>query len=392
MGSVYSQAVAVLAWMGPGDEGGRWMERINSFAPVLKSYADPSCWDWPESMAEECLRLALDGFKWPQAQGFDLRKDELFEFCKVFFLKSKIWRRSWIVPEMVLARSSRALWFVWGKRRTNFAALVAFTGFLGAFQAMPAEFLKEHGIQETAEVRLIQLLPWGPCFMGFHHVKEMREIRKSQQSDIEIVPQANTNSFVSQDHFKAILYNSMGRSASDPRDMVYALLGIAINSIVPDYTKSVREVYLDHFRSDIPARMDICLRSSGNGRHHAQANEHQLPSWMPDFSNFSSIDAAPDPAGPSAPSCFRTSKQDNVAKVSLPEGILHIEGTICHEVQLVTPLDFDGNSIADVTDPRDAEVSKLRRLCIDCMIQAKVIPHPNEKRPLPYSIPRFVRP
>ena len=74
------------------------------------------------------------------------------------------------------------------------------------------------------------------------------------------------------------------RQATDPRDKVYALLGIAkdVNHslLVPDYSKSISQVYkqlVEYFV--IQDQILSVLRLS------QRIQQHQLPSWAPDWSS-----------------------------------------------------------------------------------------------------------
>lgn len=70
--------------------------------------------------------------------------------------------------------------------------------------------------------------------------------------------------------------------STDPRDMVFALLGLASNTlgIKADYHKPKRDVYIDVARTliDYSANLDILCQSAW-GLH----NEETLPKWVPNF-------------------------------------------------------------------------------------------------------------
>ncbi len=85
MGTIFSQAAAVVAWLGPGDDKTRWMDIINDIAPVIEAYAEPNCWERPDDMQEERRRLALEGFTWLQFRGIDLSSRESTHFFMDFF-------------------------------------------------------------------------------------------------------------------------------------------------------------------------------------------------------------------------------------------------------------------------------------------------------------------
>jgi hypothetical protein len=69
--------------------------------------------------------------------------------------------------------------------------------------------------------------------------------------------------------------------ASDPRDKVYALLGLATDhvNVVPDYGRSVAEVYIDTAREMItsPGNLDVLCACEKQGI------TEELPSWVPDW-------------------------------------------------------------------------------------------------------------
>ena len=80
--------------------------------------------------------------------------------------------------------------------------------------------------------------------------------------------------------------------ATDPRDYIYATLGVintaAVNrdwsktGIVPDYTKSVAEVYADASMRIMEAGK--CINLVSLAQDPQMRRQHDLPSWVPDFS------------------------------------------------------------------------------------------------------------
>ncbi|KAL1799894.1 hypothetical protein ACET3X_000236 [Alternaria dauci] len=83
----------------------------------------------------------------------------------------------------------------------------------------------------------------------------------------------------------SLLWNIWDRASTDPRDKVFAVLGLVGETkdgdscMVPDYRKSVDQVYREIAREIMTkeGRMDILLAASGiNG-------DEELPSWVPDW-------------------------------------------------------------------------------------------------------------
>ena len=78
---------------------------------------------------------------------------------------------------------------------------------------------------------------------------------------------------------------------SEPRDKVYAILGMAVDasprSIVPDYSKSLVDVYIDVAKFSL-SQADHGLRFLGHVTHPARhwaapSRVPNFPSWVPDF-------------------------------------------------------------------------------------------------------------
>ncbi|ROW11972.1 hypothetical protein VPNG_05186 [Cytospora leucostoma] len=86
----------------------------------------------------------------------------------------------------------------------------------------------------------------------------------------------------------SLRHSTVGALCTDPRDRIYALLGLLDNqytnlSIIPDYSKAVEEVYQDvvlqYLRGS--GSLDL-LRSCGRDKDH---NPTSLPTWVPDWSS-----------------------------------------------------------------------------------------------------------
>jgi hypothetical protein len=86
-----------------------------------------------------------------------------------------------------------------------------------------------------------------------------------------------------------LLCSSLRCGATDPKDKVFALLGLATDSespfLSPDYSKTLSQVYIDLVRFFVERdnRLDILCAST----HEKPYSE--LPSWVPDWSDNSQI-------------------------------------------------------------------------------------------------------
>ncbi|CAN9084529.1 unnamed protein product [Alternaria alternata] len=83
----------------------------------------------------------------------------------------------------------------------------------------------------------------------------------------------------------SLLWNIWDRASTDPRDKVFAVLGLVgetkdgYSTMAPDYRKSMEQVYREIAREIIikEGRMDILLAASGVN------SNAELPSWVPDW-------------------------------------------------------------------------------------------------------------
>jgi hypothetical protein len=99
------------------------------------------------------------------------------------------------------------------------------------------------------------------------------------------------------DGLVVILASQRGCKASDPRDKVFALLGVMPEAQqrkydAPDYSKSVESIYIETARKCI---IGVKRQPMLNILHSASRamQKHSLPSWVPDWSvQQSSIDSA----------------------------------------------------------------------------------------------------
>lgn len=78
----------------------------------------------------------------------------------------------------------------------------------------------------------------------------------------------------------SLLRRFRNRKASDPRDKVYALLSLSLNtSVRPDYTLSERDVFIRAALDSIYASQSLSVLHVDISRKY----RHDLPSWVPDW-------------------------------------------------------------------------------------------------------------
>ena len=86
-----------------------------------------------------------------------------------------------------------------------------------------------------------------------------------------------------------LLYSTRRFQATDPREKIIALMGLAKNvgprasrSIVPDYSKSTVDLYRDMTGRVIKEENSLCLLSTAED--NSDGKMLSLPSWVPDYS------------------------------------------------------------------------------------------------------------
>jgi hypothetical protein len=114
------------------------------------------------------------------------------------------------------------------------------------------------------------------------------------------------------------------RAATDPRDYIYGLLGLVngpnSEGIVPDYNLSVSEIYTQSAFKMITKRGDLApLILTDNQRHESIG----LPSWVPDWSAFSTFNPKPYDWG-----LFQASKNQPVIAELVQGSILSLKGIV----------------------------------------------------------------
>ncbi|KAI1357572.1 hypothetical protein F5Y08DRAFT_346586 [Xylaria arbuscula] len=157
--------------------------------------------------------------------------------------------------------------------------------------------------------------------------------------------------------FAAICAFAGGYSASRPHDFIYGMLGIFPKcNIQPDYLKSVREIYLEAFLSDEDIEWSLGLTHSGS--RFNMSNYHDLPSWLPDFSQFDNKLHSFAPYYDKV--LVLGMHMDTKPQVSA-DGIQFIDGIIYDHVELV-------KNIHVTAGDRDEVAGGIFKLCVDYLV------------------------
>ncbi len=79
-----------------------------------------------------------------------------------------------------------------------------------------------------------------------------------------------------------VIYHTQIYKCTNPRDVIYGLLGIHQVNLIPDYSKPIRDVYIE-LAHIILAESDTLRLLYLAGRYSYQKNPYYLPSWLPHF-------------------------------------------------------------------------------------------------------------
>jgi len=237
MHQIYSSAFRVLIWLG---------------TKVLSKSMDCNyqrLWMSDEASNRK-INHVMDYLERLQHQGFEGIENEELEFnVKTELLFGcKWWERVWTIQEGVVANEHSLV--LWGSREISWACLFNLVERVNLiYQVRNSDKLWEHPASEFVRV-----------YRHYH--------------DSATVP------------LEDLIYASYGRSASDPRDLVYALLGLVkrqtLETFAPDYTQRATWAFqravvsVIRERQDLEFLLNIVLRRS-------EVNWTEKPSWAHDF-------------------------------------------------------------------------------------------------------------
>ena len=227
MKMIYEKSIQVLVWLGEEADGsGAAMDLIEKMTDA----------DTPDEWVPTSLEKPEDLWQW-QALGH--------LFARPY------WRRVWIRQEVAVATEVRVLC---GKRTTRWTTLI-----------MACEILYQHLVEFDPIVAEIS-----PYLSGYHQAIFIDTIRENIR-DIGSVG------------FQNMLFHNRACEATDPRDRVYAVLGIVNNDEVkglePDYSMQKGEVFGAAVESVIHNTRSLDVLSACQDPER----ESGLPSWIPNF-------------------------------------------------------------------------------------------------------------
>ncbi|KAE8329376.1 heterokaryon incompatibility protein-domain-containing protein [Aspergillus sergii] len=179
--------------------------------------------------------------------------DEVMEALRLFLSAVKWWKRVWVIQEVVIA--SRIM-ILYGSMIAPWEMFVKAANRVHGNPQMQIPSLAVNDMKVLAEFS--------------RRIRSIESIRARWQSPEQIT-------------LLQLLRQFSGREATDPRDKVYALLGLAKDqpTVEPNYAASELDVFVDTALDIISRSKSLCVLMGD----FTMKNNHALPSWAPDWSS-----------------------------------------------------------------------------------------------------------
>ncbi|KUJ23875.1 HET-domain-containing protein [Mollisia scopiformis] len=300
MGRIYSQSLHVLVWLGGADP-------ISDSSIVLLEMLIALCLptrnaDGKYIGLELLPEMALDDPRFYEILGLS-EHISIQIWSRLFAFLNRSWfRRAWVIQELGLAVKAT---FICGLHLFNDAhlrkwiLLLSDMKILSKLEDLEPLLVSGH---ELTEHQLLQRASWPTTssyslyksqdvnawdidmFMFLEYVRQKRK----ESKEISLLDQTvKRNAAFLPISQTIMLYRST--EASDPRDKIYAFLGISHGgtvpipqSLAPNYSLSPRQVYIQWAEFMISSDTHLCLLSMVED--HSVRKMDGIPSWVPDFS------------------------------------------------------------------------------------------------------------
>ncbi|KAF2488650.1 HET-domain-containing protein [Lophium mytilinum] len=272
MVTIYAAASHTLVWLGQaGEISGLIMD---SFEPASRKYIE---------MGEQPTTIRGSAGVIERTRRMIEQNPEIVEYYKKPSFGTMVdgyrdlvtrewWYRAWVLQEFAVARE---VWFQCGRKRVRLDAFEYSMTLVGPlFYGQAHNLVSTHDWLDLKDGQ-IQAFHKSPIasaangiFIARHQYKGVMEGYKPRVADLLW-------------RFNVLSILDVRLRATDPKDKVYALLGLASDfealGIVPDYKKSVEEVYTETVTKLLKQGHVSYLQLCKYNPHSA------LPSWVPDL-------------------------------------------------------------------------------------------------------------
>ncbi|KAK0666971.1 heterokaryon incompatibility protein-domain-containing protein [Cercophora samala] len=252
MKDIYQTAPVVNIWLGDGDEQSSFAIALIRLTAVLYTRSRNQAHDIP--IEHQIMHDALT--------------DHNLEALRAFFSKDW-WRRIWVVQEAAVAQ--RAV-FVCGVERLSFRVFASASFYWAALLRNPYLSTWRERVEKLEDIirgTTSKVVLWH--YTRFHPTEAIGNAQLDKADTLE-----------------EMLEESWGFDSTDPRDKVYALIGLLPHDdavIVPDYNATIAQVYTGAVKAILEKKGSLSLISfTGSGdRVHRVPAIIDLPSWAPDL-------------------------------------------------------------------------------------------------------------
>ncbi|KAI1035565.1 hypothetical protein LB504_005987 [Fusarium proliferatum] len=266
MGDIYSSADLVLGWLG-SEESDKILTAV-TIIMVLNRAFRAAKWDVDNLMDLEWLR-SCGLTKEPECDKFWASLDDLALL--------PYWRRVWILQENVLAST---LFYIAPRVCIEYSSLM---NACRMFEILSLELTQKQATKPSfvpSHIWMKFCPPKGTGFIQLRNIFRFDIAKTMYKESLTESREEQQRNPVQLSVFGGTL------EATDPKDHIYGLLGLSSLPLSPDYTKSVRDVYIDYCKAvlDIIGKSDKrelqFLRDAGSGVFQDPLG---LPSWAPQF-------------------------------------------------------------------------------------------------------------
>jgi hypothetical protein len=261
MRNIYEKATRVVAWIGPAAD--------NSHVLIEQIL------DLPEKQTREVGKITANSSlaQLARYEHWSPPEDSLDLLAFWAMIKRPYWRRVWIQQELQNSRDNAVM--IYCGRQSIFAALISF-----ALQGLHKKRV-QLGCQRLGPIRRESYTAVLSAFLTDPDVDQ--SFSRFNGHVHKLYPDIKPS-------FAMLLsigyVNHSQLMASDPRDRIYALLGMISDShrydIKPDYSKSKAEVYIETSRALLKVQgMEVLVTTNFGSQIDL---DPELPSWVADWS------------------------------------------------------------------------------------------------------------
>ncbi|CAI6339658.1 unnamed protein product [Periconia digitata] len=293
MASIFEAAESAIVWLGKEDSF--TMDALVTIESISKFPKE----SWP-------LVPYISFYKSSQAVGYTHPNLSYYNWLGFMALINRPWfKRAWVVQEIALAKSAVV---VCGNKSFSWDKLSKTLSFIRTtkwYHHLHTEKLRHiKTLQENPGVykRVLQsklAVGIGPLYLDSTRLKLVGKDRSHHREVNQKPP------------LRQLLDTHRFSKSTDPRDKIYAFLGLADrnmapfrsnpNALVPNYNLSVQEVYTETARVLMASYQNLSLLS--HVQDPSQTRLSNLPSWVPDYS----INLDPYPLRYRGPSFWKAS-------------------------------------------------------------------------------------